>query len=421
MSIDNNNITPSARKLDPQEFPNPPRDKKLPITLPNVEHMLDGLGFEVCFNVITKEVIGRKDGKPCAMIDIISAACEYSLASGWFGSFLNEIAQRNPLNPIKDWIRSCPWDGVDRLPAIYATITPVDDYPIELRDILLHRWLLSATAAAMLEGRRFHARGVLTLQGGQGIGKTTWVSHLMPPGELRNEVIKRDHLLDASNKDSIIGAIKHWITEIGELDSSFRKDVGRIKGFLTNDCDRLRPPYGRTEVKYDRRTVFAATVNDQKFLVDDSGNGRWWVIAADAIDYQHTVPMQQVFAQLNEELRAGAQWWLTAEEDQMLGIYNLRHRAVSAIAERIREFVDLDAIGTEKGKYMTAIEVLSEIGVGSPSNNQCRECGAVLRELFGQPKRVQGRDKWRVPKVAVYGTKPDRKSASGSTIEDEIF
>lgn len=62
------------------------------------------------------------------MIDIISGACEYSLASGWFGSFLNEIAQRNPLNPIKDWIRSRPWDGVDRLPAIYATITPVDDY-----------------------------------------------------------------------------------------------------------------------------------------------------------------------------------------------------------------------------------------------------------------------------------------------------
>jgi hypothetical protein len=46
---------------------------------------------------------------------------------------------------------------------------------------------------------------------------------------------------------------------------------------------------------------------------------------------------------------------------------------------------------------MTAMEVLKGMGLFNPSNNQCKECGAVLRELLGPPSRVKGRDKWRVP------------------------
>lgn len=38
--------------------------------------------------------------------------------------------------------------------------------------------------------------------------------------------------LDPGNKDSILGAIVHWLVEICELDSSFKKDVARLKGFL---------------------------------------------------------------------------------------------------------------------------------------------------------------------------------------------
>lgn len=301
---------------------------------------------------------------------------------------------RHPVNPIADWISSRPWDGVDRLPELYATVETAEGYPSYLKGWLLHRWLLAATAAALVNGRRFHGRGVLTLQGPQGIGKTTWIANLAPAGPLRDE--KRDHHMDGSNKDSILGAIAHWIVEIGELESSFRKDVARLKGFLTGDCDKVRPPYARSEVEYDRRTVFAATVNDEAFLVDQTGNSRFWTIAVERLDYAHAVDTQQVFAQLKVEFEAGEQWWLTPTEEEALTRYNLRHRAVSAIRERILDNIDVEGATEGGGSYMTASQLLRSIGLNYPTNAQAKECGATLRETLGAPSRVQDRDQWRV-------------------------
>lgn len=82
----------------------------------------------------------------------------------------------------------------------------------------------NSAVAAALKPTGFKARGVLTLQGSQSIGKTSWISALMPDQVLREICIKLDHHLDASNKDSLITAVSHWIVEIGELDSSFKKD-----------------------------------------------------------------------------------------------------------------------------------------------------------------------------------------------------
>jgi putative DNA primase/helicase len=237
---------------------------------------------------------------------------------------------------------------------------------------------------------------VLTLQGPQGIGKTSWIKAILPAGDLREQCIKLDHHLDGSNKDSILGAIGAWITEIGELDSSLRKDVARLKGFLTCDWDKLRPPYAREAIEYPRRTVFGATVNDEHFLVDQTGNSRWWTISCEKLDFKHQIDMQQLFAELAVDFYAGKQWWLTPEEEQALAEYNLRHRSVSAIADRILDHIDLEASKLGRGHYYTVTELLSLIGSKSASNVQCKEGGAVLREHLGPPKRVQGRDRWRI-------------------------
>ena len=411
------------RRIDLNDFPDAPRSgsSRLPQTLENVAYMLEATGITARFNVIKKRVEVRwSNGAWASENDIASLGALNGLTNNWLLSFSYEIARRNPINPVADWITSKPWDGENRLPPFYDTVQAVEDYPDGLKEVLLRRWMLAATAAAILEGRRFHCRGVLTLQGPQGIGKTSWIASLVPEGELRNEFIKRDHHLDGGNKDSILGAISHWITEIGELDSSFRKDVARLKGFLTNDCDKLRPPYARSEVEFDRRTVFAASVNDANFLVDHTGNSRFWTISVDRLDFQHTIDMQQLFAQLKIELDRGEQWWLTSAEDALLANYNRRHRSVSATEEQVLDAIDLDRIDSGNAPYMTASEVLTKIGIRSPSNRQAKECGAVLRERIGQPKRVKGRDKWRVPLLIdrdPYGL----KNGFEREVDDERF
>jgi putative DNA primase/helicase len=270
-----------------------------------------------------------------------------------------------------------------------------EDFPITLKQTLMYRWLLSAVAAALMP-TGFRTRGVLVLQGRQLLGETSWFLALVPDPLLKDSVILTGHHLDPANKDSLTTAIKHWLVEMGELGSSFRKDVARLKGFLTSDKDKVRRPYARTNSEYQRRTVFCASVNEETFLVDPTGNSRFWTLPVIEINHLHGIDMQQVFAQLATELNAGAQWWLTPEEDRQLERQNDAYRAVSSIEEMVLPLLDT-AMPAKKWRHMSATEVLQNIGFQRPTNPQCRECGAALRRHLGPPKKVNGIMKWKVP------------------------
>lgn len=388
------------------DFPDkaPPGHTKLPATIDNVAHLLALQGITVRYNIIKKkdEISipahkGTSDNLDnVTLTRIVSAASKHGLPTGLVPGFVQAIADQNAYNPVADWIRSYKWDGTDRLSDLYATVIAKPDYPEALKQLLIRKWLLSAVAAALVPAG-FKCRGVLTLQGPQGVGKTSWVKSLVTDIKLRDEVVKLDHHLDAGNKDTILGAIAHWIVEIGELESSFKKDIARLKGFLTTDADRVRRPYDRRESEYPRRTVFMATVNDPNFLTDTTGNTRWWVIPVEALNFRHEIDMQQVFAQLAADLDSGAEWWLATEEEAMLEALNKRHQTVSAIAEKLAEYIDPDGTEGPRVASLTATEMLEMMGYERPSNAQARECGAALRALFGDPKKSAGIYRWKVP------------------------
>jgi putative DNA primase/helicase len=88
-------------------------------------------------------------------------------------------------------------------------------------------------------------------------------------------------------------------------------------------------------------------------------------------------------------------WWLTPVEEKCLEHFNASHKNISAIQERIMAAVDMGRAGNLPA--MTATEVLIRIGIKNPTNPQSKECAAVLRELFGDSKRINGQNKWRIP------------------------
>ncbi len=380
-----------------------PGSKKVLATINNVAYLLDQAGIRCRYNTIKKKVeveLPGHQGTPdnldnVAVTTIISLATSVRMSHTLVPEYINAVADLNAYNPVADWIRSKPWDGMDRLAEVYASVIAQPDYPDELKKDLLRKWLRSAAAAATVPA--YKGRGVLTLQGRQGIGKTSWVKALVSNPALRESVIKIDHHLDAGNKDSILGAIGHWIVEIGELDSSFRRDVARLKGFLTADSDRLRRPYDRREAEYPRRTVFLATVNDGHFLVDRTGNSRWWTIAVDALDFHHRIDMQQVFAQVASEVEAGEPWWLNDAEEAALEQWNKRHIVVSVMAEQLHDMLDPNRAGEAGLPALTASEVAELLGYEKPTNAQAKECASALRDSLGDPKRINGIYRWRVP------------------------
>lgn len=394
----------NVKSLDLKNFPNQSRSggSSIPTTIPNVEHLLTSHEISARYNVITKKIeinipgwTGTVDNADnSVMSHLVSLASSYGLAFGNVPEFVSAIADRNPVNPVTDWIMSQPWDGTDRLPVFYNTLVTKDDFPATLKNVLMHRWLISAVAAVLMPSG-FHCRGVLTLQGPQSMGKTSWVNALVPDVVLCEKVIKIDHHLDAGDKDTKLTAVAHWIVEIGELDSSLKKDVARLKGFLTSGTDKIRRPYARTNSEYPRRTVFIATVNDANFLVDPTGNTRWWTIPVVDVNYDHRIDMQQLFAQIHDDYVGGEQWWLTKDEEICLeGFNNRNHRSISAIRERVMANIDLSLNDLT---LMTPTELLILIGVNNPTNAQAKECAGVLRELLGESKRINGYNKWYVP------------------------
>lgn len=397
----------SKTKVDLAKFPDQPRaGSNQPVsTVDNVAFLLDAAGIKPRYNEIKKQLEieipgheGTDDNRDNAtMTEIVSLAAKHGMPISSVPEFVGLIADRNAYNPVAQWIRSQPWDQTDRLADVVDTLEADPEYNQHLKRTLIRKWLLSATAAALMP-KGFRCRGVLTLQGPQGIGKTSWLKSLINVPALRDSVIKLDHHIDGGNKDTILGAISNWIVELGELESCFRKDISRLKSFLTTDADRLRKPYARAESAYPRRTVFMATVNDRNFLIDATGNTRFWTIPVERIEFNHGIDMQQVFAQLAEEWEAGAEWWLNQHEEAALEDWNRRHRAVSATVEKILDALDLDLIGKPNNPALTPTELLEKLGFKAPiSNPNAKDCGSLLRELLGPPKRIRGRDRWRIP------------------------
>lgn len=383
-----------------------PGSNTIPTTIENLRFLLAYYGIIVRYNVIAKKMIihipkclgGTMDNADnVGMSRIISLANLCGMSSGQVAEFILVIADENQVNPVAEWIRSKLWDGEDRLSAFYDTLETKVEFPKKLKETLMFRWMLSLTAAALMP-RGFKCRGVLTLQGQQSMGKGSWVEALVSDLFLREQVVLTGKHLDTANKDDVVTAVTHWIVELGELDSSFKKDIARLKGFLTNSMDKVRRPYARADSEYPRRTVFVATVNDQNFLVDPTGNTRFWTLPLIGLNYQHNIDMQQVFAQLAVEFEKGEQWWLTQEEELLLEVHNKEnHRVVSAIRERVEGGIDMDRIGEEGLPAMNPTELLIKLGISNPTNHQARECGAILREMLGEPKKIQGSYKWRIP------------------------
>lgn len=376
----------------------------LPCTNQNVVYLMAAHGIDARYDVIRKKTVidlpgwvGSPDNMDnVAMSIIVSLAEANNMQRNGIEEQVLVIGDRNMSNPAAEWMASKPWDGVDRLSAFYATLTTEEGFPDELKHVLMYKWMLSIVAAAFLTAN-FRSRGVLTLQGGQGLGKTAWVAKLVSDPEVREKIVKLDHYLDPHDKDSVLSAISHLIVEVGELDSSFRKDIARLKGFITRDSDKVRRPYARTASEYPRRTVFVATVNDRNFLVDDTGNSRFWTVPVIKVDYEHSIDMQQLYAQLHADLEAGKQWWLTKEEEALLADSNRDHRTVSSIREGLVELIDTSRIGAPDCRLMGTNDALKLLDIKQPRNGQNKEAAAVLRELLGEPRKYQGNMKWRVP------------------------
>ena len=234
------------------------------------------------------------------------------------------IAGKYRFNPVLEMLDAAPpWDGADHERELREILHIPDSDTLSC--VLLHKGLLQALAMAKNEvDSAYGADGILVLTGPQGIGKTSVVRALAVSPEL----VKLGQYLDSRDKDTIRRCTSCWICEWGEVETTLKSDLERLKAFITAEIDQYRLPYGRRDQRLARRTSFIATCNTTRFLIDPSGSRRFWTIPVNEIDLDRLSSFEplQLWKQIERELAADRQCFrLTKDEQAALAGRNGEH------------------------------------------------------------------------------------------------
>jgi hypothetical protein len=380
-------------------------------TIENLEALMEALGYKVRYNVIALDFeITHGDyqfstmdgGGNSALSRILSDCARYNMPKDNCAEYVKTLGRENPYNPVQDWIESEPWDGTKRIDKLSDTIQTRGDFPKDLKDLLLRKWLISAVNLALNDDGREWSKGVLVMQGHQSAKKTKWFTTLVPPE--KNEWLQDGATIDVKNNDSKKEALIRWIVELGELDATLKKDLEQLKGWLTRRSDTMRQPYDRVHSTFPRRTVFFASVNPSQFLKDDA-NVRFWTIPVKSLDVDHGIDMQQLWAEVHHYFKQGELWYLSDEEEADLEKRNEDNRIIDPIEDMFKETFmegELKIVPDPKEKIqhmqLSTKDVFKILHRENYNKWEATILVRLLTEKFGESTRPKnGVKRWDIP------------------------
>ena len=141
--------------------------------------------------------------------------------------------------------------------------------------------------------------------------------------------------------------------------------------------------------------MFGASVNDDLFLNDPTGNRRFWTIPVQSMTLDHGIDMQQLWAEVLMAWQLGENWFMTRDEVAELNVHNEDFTAAEPVDERIAAMLDW---GRGDLVWLTATEVLLRVGVTNPTKTQTISAARVLKKLNGgQRRKSNGKVVFAVP------------------------
>lgn len=267
-------------------------------------------------------------------------------------------AKLRPVHPLRDYLDRCAvgWDGTARVEAWLSTYlggASTDAAGAVYLANVGRWWMVSAIARAFDPGCKVDH--VLVLEGDQGARKNQALEVLFSPWYL-------PELPDLRDKDSMHCLSGVWCALNDELGATRRGDVERAKSFFSRREDVYRPPYERHTVRRPRSCIFAATTNEAEYLLDVTGNRRWWPVRVRSVAVDDLRrDRDQLWGEAVHLYRDGAQWWpdasltsaVSAEQDRRVQTDEWEARIARLVhgLERVTVGECLTDLGIEPGKW----------------------------------------------------------------------
>lgn len=311
----------------------------------NLEHLLKMLNVSVNFNQISKRI--ELKGFPhdiesidnaCVWLNSRANDVDFNVNLDFLSNTLTFIADKHKINPVAGYLtilKETYQGETGYIQKLCDTVITDEDFSKSFKELLITKWLINTVLIAFNNESKFNVEGVLTFQGKQGMGKTRWIRALVP--KPLYDYLKTGVELDPKDKDKIYQTIKYWIVELGELDSTFKNDLAKLKAFFTERSDDLRLPYARNYKTYPRMTSFFATVNKSSFLKDDTGNRRYWTIPVKDLDFEllESIDMDLMWCEVMALIDGGMSHYLDKEELSELFETNDEFRVATKTEQKV--------------------------------------------------------------------------------------
>ena len=270
------------------------------------------------------------------------------------------------VHPLREYVLSCgEWteeqpDWIDWV-AQQVTVKPLGDEAKgdKARGEGLWRgcfkkWFVAMVASWMKDEVVNHQ--VLVLIGKQGIFKTTWLEHLIPP-HLRAYACKLANSNDL-NKDERLRIAEFGLISLDEIDSMNNRELNQLKSVITATDVNERAAYAYTKERRVRLASFCASGNRRDFLTDITGNRRWLPFEVESIQnpFYSILPYEQMYAQawaLAQDPMFS--YWFDLDEIEVLEEHNQHFRDESNEEQLLPILFDVPAEG--RGEFMTTAQI----------------------------------------------------------------
>jgi hypothetical protein len=262
-------------------------------------------------------------------------------------------------------------------------------------DHMIRCTLIGAVRRALEPGCKHDTACVL--MGDQGARKSSFWSALGGP-------FFSDALGDISSKDDLMILHRSWIMEWAELDHIMgRKHAGQVKAFLSQSTDLFRVPYGKATESFPRRGIIVGSTNRSTgFLVDDTGNRRFWVIPttrteSDPIDTPTLMAERDaIWSAAVHAYRAGDANYLPPELATVVSRENESYQVENPWKAPIADWLNE---ARNQGVELTSETILSK-AIAKPTERQTRvdqmQVATIMREMgYAKVRRtIAGVQRW---------------------------